>query len=170
MWRRVRRVADRDFIAPVEATDDGWRLNIDDDARVLLVRLLDELKTLLTSDENDATRPLLHRLFPPAFQDDPDKEAEYQRLMREELVASRVAAVDSVSRLIGPDGPELLTETETMAFMQSVNAIRLVLGTMLDITDDESADGADEEDSPEHHLYAYLGWILEWTVRSLSAG
>ena len=55
------------------------------------------------------------------------------------------------------------------ALMQSINTIRLVLGTMLGITDDESADAADTADTPEHHLYDFLSWLLEWTVRSLSA-
>ena len=87
--------------------------------------------------------------------------------MREELVASRVAAVDSVSLLLMEEG-RTLGEGETMAFMQSVNAIRLVLGTMLDITDDESAEEADINDSPEYSLYGYLGWVLEWTVTALS--
>ena len=42
--------------------------------------------------------------------------------------------------------------------MQSVNAIRLVLGTMLGVTDDPTSDEVDEqlERSPEYHLYAYL--------------
>jgi hypothetical protein len=52
--------------------------------------------------------------------------------------------------------------------MQSINAIRLVLGTMLGITDDDAADDADRGDTPEHHLYDFLSWMLEWTVRSLS--
>lgn len=161
---------ERDFEPPIMATADGWEFNLEPEERDLLIRLLGELKSLLTSEENETTKPLLHRLFPPAFLDDEEKEAEYQRLMREELVASRVAAVETVNELLGPDGPEFLTENETMAFMQSVNAVRLVLGTMLDITDDEAADVADMDDSPEHHLYSYLGWILEWTVRSLAFG
>jgi hypothetical protein len=61
-----------------------------------------------------------------------------------------------------------LSEGETMAFMQSVNAVRLVLGTLLGITDEDSAEDADDGDSPEHGLYGYLGWLLEWTVRALS--
>jgi hypothetical protein len=52
--------------------------------------------------------------------------------------------------------------------MQSLNAVRLVLGTMLDITDDETAEQADMDDSHEFQLYGYLGWLLEWTVQSLS--
>ena len=52
--------------------------------------------------------------------------------------------------------------------MQSINAIRLVLGSLLGIDDDESADDADDETSPEHQLYDFLSWLLEWTVRALS--
>ncbi len=125
-----------------------------------------ELRALIDGpDDNE----LLRRLFPIAYPDDEEKEAEYQRLMREELVASRVAAIESVSRTLDPANAKvLLDEGQTIAFMQSINAIRLVLGSMLGIDDDESADEADETDSPEHQLYDFLSWLLEWTVRALS--
>jgi len=156
----------RRFVAPVEAVRGGWRINLDDEERNLLLRLMAELQALITGpDDNE----LLRRLFPVAYPDDEEKEAEYQRLMREELVASRLSAIESVSRTIDPaNAKALLDEGETIAFMQSINAIRLVLGTMLGITDDESADAADDADSPEHHLYDFLSWLLDWTVRSLS--
>ena len=158
----------RRFVAPVEAVRGGWRITLDDEERKLLVRLVGELRALLTGpDDNE----LLRRLFPVAYPEDEEKETEYQRLMREELVASRLAAIESVSRTIDPAGDrarQLLDEGETIAFMQSINAIRLVLGSMLGITDDESADDADSADSPEHNLYDFLSWLLEWTVRSLS--
>jgi hypothetical protein len=153
----------RDFVPPVEAVDGGWRINLDGEERALIVRLMDELEALLTGPGDNA---LLQRLFPTAYPDDEEKEAEYQRLMREELVASRLAAVEAVRTSLG--GDDLLDEGETLAFMQSVNAVRLVLGTMLGITDDDSTDAAEGADSPEHHLYDFLSWILEWTVRSLS--
>jgi len=158
----------RKFVAPVEAVRGGWRITLDDEERNLLVRLIGELRALLTGPEDNE---LLRRLFPVAYPEDEEKEAEYQRLMREELVASRLAAIESVSRTIDPAGDrarQLLDEGETIAFMQSINAIRLVLGSMLGITDDESADDADSADSPEHNLYDFLSWLLEWTVRSLS--
>ncbi len=156
----------RRFVAPVQALDGGWRINLDDEERNLLVRLMGELEALLTGpDDNE----LIRRLFPVAYPDDDEKEAEYQRLMREELVTSRLAAIASVTRTIDPaSAPVLLDEGETIAFMQSINAVRLVLGSMLGITDDDSADDADAADSPEHHLYDFLSWLLEWTVRSLS--
>ena len=156
----------RRLLAPVEAVSGGWRINLDVEERHLLLRLMAELQALITGPD---LHELLLRLFPVAYPDDEEKEAEYQLLMREELVASRLAAIESVSRTIDPVNADvLLDEGETIAFMQSINAIRLVLGSMLGITDDESADDADETDTPEHHLYDFLSWLLEWTVRSLS--
>jgi len=157
-------MAKRDFIPPVQAVNDGWVLHFETQDRDLLIHLMGELRELLTGAGDD---PLLDRLFPEAYPEDAEKEAEYQRLMRDELIESRVAAIDSVTTTLGPDGPDTLSEGETFAFLQSINAVRLVLGSMLGITDDDSADEADERDTPEHHLYDFLSWILEWTVRSL---
>jgi hypothetical protein len=155
----------RKFVAPVEAVDGGWRIGLDAEERELLVRLMGELRALLTGpDDNE----LIRRLFPAAYLDDEEKEAEYQRLMREELVTSRLSAIESVTAVLQADPNELLDEGQTVAFMQSINAVRMVLGAMLGISDDDSADEAEAADSPEHHLYDFLSWLLEWTVRSLS--
>jgi hypothetical protein len=91
--------------------------------------------------------------------------------MRDELVASRVAAVDAVVELLDAESAErdaVWDEGQTIAFMQSTNAIRLVLGSLLGIDDDQSADDADDAATPEHQLYDFLSWLLEWTVRALS--
>ncbi len=163
----------RRFQPPIEAVDqeDGttsWDLHLPVDHRVVVVQLLGELRALLT---DDAPSPLLTRLFPPVYPDDEDKEAEYQRLMRDDLVTSRVAQLDLVSTLLQPDGPEQLDEAQVVALMQSLNAVRVVLGTMLDVGEDDDEEpppDADEQTSQAHELYAFLSWLLEWTVRSMS--
>jgi hypothetical protein len=157
----------REFVPPVEAVDEGWLINLDTDERALLIRLLGELTALLTGPDDNA---LLIRLFPTAFPHDEEKEREYQRLMREELVASRLASITTVTGVLQAPASDVLTEPQVDAFLQAINAVRLVLGTMLGITDDESADEADDADTPEHHLYEFLGWLLEWTVRALPPG
>ena len=162
----------RRFQPPIEAVDHddattSWELHLPVEHREVVVQLLGELRTLLT---DDPPSPLLTRLFPPVYPDDEDKEAEYQRLMREELVTSRMTQLDLVSTLLQPDGPEQLDEAEVVALMQSLNAVRVVLGTMLDVgeDDDEPPLDADEQTSQAHELYAFLSWMLEWTVRSMS--
>jgi hypothetical protein len=172
MARRTRANDDAPFIPPVRATPTGFVLHFDADDRAFLVRLLGELRALLAGEGD---QPLLARLFPPAFPDDPEKEEEYQRLMRDELVASRTAAIDAAVAVLDADrdhldadGDQTLSEAQLLAFLQSVNAVRIVLGTMLGIADDDDAEAAEEGDSPNHHLYGYLGWVVEWTVRALS--
>jgi len=158
----------RRFLPPVQAVKGGWAINLDVEERNLLLRLMGEFEALLAS--GDGSDALLARLYPVAYPDDEEKEAEYQRLMREELVASRLGAIETVKSALDPERRELLTEGDTIALLQSINSVRLVLGTMLGITDDESADAADDTDTPEHHLYDFLSWLLEWTVRSLEPG
>ena len=172
------------FPAPIEAIDDttdsrSWVLNLPADQREVVAHLLGELRSLLR--DGDPDRPPLIRLFPPVYVDDQEKEAEYRRLMRDDLVTSRLAQIDAADELLGPNGPERFSEADTIALMQSINAVRVVLGTILDVSDDEDVgaefDGEsngdteeelDEADSTAAQLYDYLSWLLEWVVRSLS--
>ena len=71
---------------------------------------------------------------------------------------------------------EVLREAGTefglqMFGLHALNSLRLVLGSLLGIADDLDSDLADEAvaDSPDHQLYAWTGWLLEWTVAALSA-
>ncbi|MEM9040467.1 MAG: DUF2017 family protein [Actinomycetota bacterium] len=161
-------------VAPIARVDDDgvgpptWRISLGLDERAIVLRLLGEMRSLLRGDDPDDTaKNLLHRLFPPAFPDDEEKEAEYQRLMRTELVASRAATIDDVARVLGDDDTDTLNESEVVSFMQAVNATRVVLGTMLDVGEDDDIATLGDEATPEHHLYGYLSWLLDWTVTSL---
>ena len=158
------------FRGPIRSTRKGFEIAVDDDEAALIRRLAGELRSLLTDDADDEhARSLLVRLFPTAYPDDEELEEEYQRLMREELVASKLAALDVVDRALTP-GADPLDDAGLLAFMQSVNSVRLILGTMLDVSDDPDADEvlAGLEDSPEYALYSYLSWLLEHCVRALS--
>lgn len=150
------------FRPPVRSKGDGFVIDIGADESALVVRLLGELRALLTDPDPGPDARVLGRLFPTAYPDDDELEAEYQRLMREELVQSRLAAIDAVERVLTGNGR--VDEAGLTAFMQSVNAIRLILGTILDVTDDEP--DRPEPDIPEYQLYGYLSWLLEWAVRA----
>ncbi len=157
------------FKGPIRRHDDSFVVAIDDDEAALIRRLADELRALLSEEPTDpAAQALLVRLFPVAYPDDDELEDEYQRLMREELVASKLEALDVVDRAI--DERTELDEGGMTAFMQSINSVRLILGTMLDVSDDPEADEVTPglENSPEYALYGYLSWLLEHCVRALS--
>jgi hypothetical protein len=156
----------RAFIPPIERVGDGFAFNIGDDERQLVARLLTELSQLLMGEADD---PRLIRMFPPAYHlaDDAEADAEYQRLMREELVASRLAGINTVNAAL--DSPDVVGEETMIAFVQAINGLRLVLGTMLDVSEDQDPDDVDDDDplAGEHHLYNFLSWLLDWAVRAL---
>lgn len=158
------------FRAPVRSKGNGYVIDIGDDEAEVLLRLISELRSLLTDTDLDPTgQALLARLFPVVYPDDEEFEAEYQRLMRSELVESKLSALTIVEDALNGNGR--VDEGQLIAFMQSVNSVRLVLGTMLDIGDDTGEDDevdVEQQDSPEYHLYSYLSWLLEWSVRALS--
>lgn len=153
----------------VERTSAGYALHLDDEELDLLARLMGELRSLLVTDD-PATAPLVRRLFPPAYHlaDDAEAEAEYQRLMREELVASRLSSLNTVETALQQRAP--FDEAGMQGLVQSLNGVRLVLGTMLDVG--EEHDPLDvRDDDPlvgEHHLYAFLSWLLDACVAALT--
>ena len=156
----------RAFIPPIERVRDGFMINIGDDERQLVTRLLNELGQLLMDESGD---PRLIRMFPPAYHlaDDAEADAEYQRLMRDDLVASRLAGIATVNLAIETPGP--VSEEAMISFVQAINGLRLVLGTMLDVVEDHDPDDIDADDPlvGEHHLYNFLSWLLDWAVRAL---
>lgn len=156
----------RAFIPPVERVRGGFAFNLGEDERQLVVRLLTELSQLLMGEAGD---PRLVRIFPPAYHlaDDAEADAEYQRLMREELVASRLSGITTVNEALNAAGP--VDEDTMVAFVQAINGLRLVLGTMLDVDENHDPDLIDDDDAQagEHHLYNFLSWLLDWGVRAL---
>jgi hypothetical protein len=144
-------------IAPVAG---GYGLRLDDRERVLIRQILGDMRALLMLDAGD---PRVRRLYPAAYADDAAKEDEYRRLTHEELRSARLANVDTVEASIDAS---TLTEEQLTAWMQAINSLRLVLGTLLDITDDDQELGFDPDD-PEARtqaLYGYLGGLLDEIV------
>lgn len=155
------------FRPPVERYRGGFRLNLDDEERDLVRRLLAEMQQLLVGSSDN---PALARVFPAAYHlpEHAEHDAEYQRLMREELVASRLTGILMVSAALDAKPP--LNEGQMSALMQGLNGLRLVLGTVLDVSeDDDPAEVTDDHPQVgEFQLYGFLSWLLEWTVRAMT--
>jgi len=149
------------FTRPVRRNRHGTlSVNLPPGERQVLRRLPEEIKAMLSRPED----PALRRLFPPAYTDDEEASAEYSRLMQADLLEHHTAALDTLATTA--DHTEL-SEEEATAWMQALNQIRLVLGTRLDVTEDD-----DPRDirSPEHRLYLYLGYLQEHVVEALAGG
>ena len=126
----------------------------------------DQLRVLLTS-EDPSSDPAVARLFPPALaEDDVLGNLEYEQRHGDELLAGRLAALDTVDRTLELDR---VTEDELLAWLGSLNSIRLVIGTRLDVTEESTeADFAGDERSAEmFQLYGYLTWLQGWVIEAL---
>jgi len=150
--------------APIRRARDGtFEVRLEDWERQLLAGLPGQMRDLLDTDD-----PALERLYPPAYLTDDEKNEEYRRLMRGDLTASRLGALDVLEATLGD---ERLTEEQLGAWMGAVNDVRLVLGTRLDVTEDLYETGLPDGDPREaaFQLYGYLGYLLESIVEALAS-
>jgi hypothetical protein len=112
--------------------------------------------------------PALRRLFPPAYTDDTEAEDEFRRLMREELLEGKLAALRIVEETAGADH---LTGEQLEGWLGALESLRLYLGTQLDITEEAYERDLDPDDpaAPALALYGYLSWLQEEAVAALSS-
>lgn len=154
---------------PIRRERDGtFSVHLTEPEQVLVKSLLAQLRTLLKVETADEITEAsgVRRLFPTAYPDRDDLEAEYQDLVRDDLVRKRLAAIDEVEATIVL--PEL-DEEQLTTWLTTFNDLRLVLGTRLDVSeDDDGFIDPDDPDAPALVAYGYLGELLESTVIALS--
>ncbi len=153
------------FRSPWVARDRTGRIALDlpDGLVAALPRLGDEVDSLLNSDS-----PAIQRLFPTAYPDDPERDAGYQAMVRGELIDRHR---DGIALIAATIDDEYLTEEQLGAWLTTVNALRLVLGAVLDISDDGAEPDLDEDDPllPAWQMYHVLSLLLDDIVSALSS-
>ncbi len=121
--------------------------------RRLVGRLVADLRDLVLTGEGG-----LQRLYPTAYPDDPDRNEEFSALAHDQLLMARLEGYDTVERTL--EAAEMSGD-ELDSWMRAVNEARLVLGTRLDVIEDDPRDR-----DPEHpqadlmHVYHLLGAIV----------
>ena len=135
-----------------------YDLRLPEAERELLRWLVPSMRRLLVGADA-AADPSLRRLFPPAYAEDPAADAEYRELMHDDLLAQRLEQLDVLETTA--DASELTGE-QLDQWMRCVNDIRLVLGTRLDVTEEDQGDelDPDDPDAGMRAVYHYLGWLL----------
>jgi hypothetical protein len=117
--------------------------------------------------------PVLARLLPDAYRDDPAAAGEFRRFTEAGL---RSAKVEAARRVLGtlPErgGRVRLSDSDAQAWLRSLNDVRLALGVRLGITEDygQSMARVSRDDPAAAYLWVYdwLSVLLETLVRALS--
>ena len=148
----------------------GWRfrtkrngfveIRVADEERQLIAELIEQLRELvLSTSPEGSVDPSIRRLYPTAYVEDAEREHKYQRLMRDQLLERRLAHLDVVESTLLD---EELSAEALIAWITSINDLRLVLGTHLDVSEDEEPTFADENDPKQQQraIYDYLSHLL----------
>jgi hypothetical protein len=116
--------------------------------------------------------PVLARLLPDAYGDDPEAAGEFRRYTEHDLRSGKVAAAQTVLATLPADGGRVrLSAGDAEAWLRSLNDVRLALGVVLGITEDYEREFAElDPDDPREaflHVYDFLTFLQETLVRAL---
>ena len=135
---------------------------------------LDDLDDLLGPGTRLTTPddPILARLLPDGYRDDPDAAGEFRRYTESSLRdAKRAAAQTLLDTLPSQGGPVKLNADEAQAWLRALNDVRLAIGTRLDVTEDfeEQLAAIDPEDprAAAFEVYGWLGAVQASLVQAL---
>ena len=140
-----------------------YELSIPAQERELLRSLPDQLLERL---EAGSGQPDLVRLFPPAYSQEADhkEEEEYRSLMGSDLLETHREALKTMAATIDS---ERVDEGQMMAWLRALNELRLVLGTRLDVTEDQIPPPASDPQASGFALYSYLSWLQGQVIDAL---
>lgn len=152
------------FRRSIKASGDGTlEVRLGNTERALLTRVADDLADELDQPDD----PSLQRLFPPGYAEDAVRDAGYQVMMGDELRQRHLAALRSLAATADTDrlDPELAE-----AWLRSINAVRLVLGTRLGISDDHQTVRVrrDDPNLTSWVAYEFLSSLLDDLIAALS--
>jgi hypothetical protein len=162
-WRRIRR-----------GSGDTLVVSLDEEELELLRGLPEQLRAVLDGPADDPAR---ERIFPRAYLDPTAEEAEqeWQELVHPELLRERTEALELITvTLIRAELPGewweiALTPDEVQAWLGVLNDTRLVLGTRLEVKEDEHEVDLTDPRAPAFAIYQWLtglqGELIEQLLR-----
>jgi hypothetical protein len=116
--------------------------------------------------------PVLARLLPDGYGDDPEAAGEFRRYTEQGLRSGKVAAARTVLDTLPSSGGRIrLSAGDAEAWLRSLNDVRLSMGVLLGITEDyerefSALDPADPREA-YLHVYDWLTFLQETLVRAL---
>jgi hypothetical protein len=144
----------------------GLRLQLEPIEGQILGNLLGELSAVVLDDEADD--PVVQRLFPAAYPEDDEADSEYRLMTETGLRDERVERIDAcVAELDSGQDIDLGDPDIATRWIQTINDIRLAIGTRLGITEDEPELDPEDEDAQPKVIYYWLTGLQDSVVTAL---
>jgi len=117
--------------------------------------------------------PVLARLLPDGYRDDPDAAHEFRRFTESGLRSAKLESARTLLETLPPGGGRIrLSRDQAEAWLRSLNDVRLALGVRLGVTDDfDGLAGDVQSDDPRYayvQVYQWLAFLQESLVTALS--
>ena len=161
--RKPGRKGDEEL--PFRREGDRFAVLLPTEARDAIRDLAGQYRQLLR-EQDPSSDPGVARLFPPAREDDPLANLEFENATHNGLVAERLKNVSTVERTAGD---ESVTEDDLLAWMAVANDLRLVLGTRLEVTEESTPRdfARDPERRETFAMYQFLSALVGTIIEAL---
>jgi hypothetical protein len=142
---------------------------------------LQTLTAIRASEITPSDDPVMRRLLPDAYRDDPDSAGEYRRLMDADLRMQKAAALQRVVDDLSGGGTRKneglrleLDDAVAEQWLYALTDIRLVLGTMLGVSEEMDEERASLEPGSQRFMqlgiYDWTTWLQDAIVTAVSGG
>jgi len=117
--------------------------------------------------------PVLARLLPDGYRDDPAAAGEFRKYTEPALRSAKHAAAQQMLDTLPEAGGRIqLTSDQALSWLKALNDVRLALGVRLDVTEEfEEQWSRLKPDDPQwsaFEVYAWLGAVQESLVQALA--
>ena len=117
--------------------------------------------------------PVVARLLPDAYQDDPEKAGEFRKYTESSLREAKKYFAQTLLETLPPSGGQVrLNGDQARDWLRALNDIRLMFGVRLEVTEDfeEQLAALDPKDprAAAFEVYGWLGAVQESLVRALA--
>jgi hypothetical protein len=117
--------------------------------------------------------PVVARLLPDAYRDDPEKAGEFRKYTESSLREAKKYFAQTLLETLPPQGGKVrLTGDQARDWLRALNDMRLMFGVRLEVTEDFEGQLAalDPKDprAAAFEVYGWLGAVQESLVRALA--
>ena len=138
--------------------------------------LADLEKQFSSPDEPDPelpADPVVARLLPDAYKDDPEKAGEFRKYTESSLREAKKYFAQTLLETLPPEGGKVrLTGDQARDWLRALNDIRLMFGVRLEVTEEfeEQLAALDPKDPrlAAFEVYGWLGAVQESLVHALA--
>jgi len=123
--------------------------------------------------ESPPDDPVLARLLPDGYRDDPDSAGEFRKYTEPALRSAKYQAAQEMLDTLPDEGGRIqLTADQALSWLKALNDVRLALGVRLGVTEEfEEQWSRLKPDDPQwtaYEVYAWLGAVQESLVQAMN--